>query len=595
LSDQNRAAIATLTFGHAGRPDVDRRDETADTHRDPISRTVPMTSRILSLLSAEAIEAFYRKGHWRNETIYDVALAHARSSPDRCAVRDRLRRVTFRRLVEAADAFAADLSQRGIRCGDRIALWMPDRIESVVALLACSRNGLVCCPSPHRNHTTAEVFALAERMRAAAFLYETGFGADADRSDIETELRGTGWHRHFYRLPPAEAVGTAFAGVVSSDTVGVSGPPPMTDPDRVIYLAFTSGSTGQPKGVMHSDNTLLVAPRAIARDWRIGADSVVYSLSPFSHNLGIGALLTALVGGAEFVVHDLHRRESLVDRLVETRTSYLVGVPTHAIDLLAEMRGRNLTKLGRVEGFRVSGAAAPPHVFAHLLRCGVVPQSGYGMTETNAHQYTLPDDDPSLIIGTCGRACAGYEIGIWDEDDPDVALPPGRTGVVGGRGACLMLGYFNDQIATESAFNAQGWFMTGDLGSIDENGYLRLTGRKKEVIIRGGHNINPARIEELAMKHEAVERAAAVAIADARLGERVCLAVKFRPGAKATAAEVLDSLAAVGLSKYEMPEFYLELLDIPLMSNGKIQKADIVAWIEEGRVAPVAVAATPSP
>jgi len=137
--------------------------------------------------------------------------------------------------------------------------------------------------------------------------------------------------------------------------------------------------------------------------------------------------------------------------------------------------------------------------------------------------------------------------------------------------------------------------MTGDLGWLDENGYLRLAGRKKEVIIRGGHNINPARIEELAMKHVAVERAAAVAIADARLGERVCLAVKFRPGAKATAAQLLYELADAGLSKYEMPEFYLELADIPLMSNGKMHKADIVKWIEEGRVAPVAVGARPTP
>jgi acyl-CoA synthetase len=196
-------------------------------------------------------------------------------------------------------------------------------------------------------------------------------------------------------------------------------------------------------------------------------------------------------------------------------------------------------------------------------------------------------------MGSCGRACAGYEIRIWDENDPDIALPPGATGLVGGRGASLMLGYFDDQLATESSFNAHGWFMTGDLGWIDDKGYLRLTGRKKEVIIRGGHNINPARIEELAMTHEDVERAAAIPVADARLGERVCLAIMFRPGAKATADQVLERLESAGLPTYEMPEFTLELDDIPLMSNGKIQKADIVKWIREGRVAPAAVGARP--
>jgi acyl-CoA synthetase len=214
------------------------------------------------------------------------------------------------------------------------------------------------------------------------------------------------------------------------------------------------------------------------------------------------------------------------------------------------------------------------------------------MTETNAHQYTRPDDDRSLIMGTCGRACTGYEVAIFDEDDPDIALPIGETGVVGGRGASLMLGYFDDQIATESAFNAEGWFLTGDLGRLDQNGYLRLTGRKKEVIIRGGHNINPARIEELALSLADVERAAAVPVEDARLGERVCLAVTLRPGAKGTADRVLDALAAAGLSRAEMPEFFLELDDIPLMSNGKIKKSDIVAWIRDGRVVPTAVAAS---
>src|SRR6266436_4755575 len=118
------------------------------------------------------------------------------------------------------------------------------------------------------------------------------------------------------------------------------------------------------------------------------------------------------------------------------------------------------------------------------MRYGVVPQSGYGMTETCSHQYTLPDDPPERIVNTCGRACR-----IWREDDPGTEAAPGE---IGGRGASLMLGYFDDQKATEAAFNAQGWFMTGDLGWIDEAGYLRVTGRKKDAIIRGGRNIHPA-------------------------------------------------------------------------------------------------------
>lgn len=543
-----------------------------------------MTTTVLSLLSAASLAKFHAAGHWRDETIYDLARAHGRRSPDRIAVRDHYRSLSYRELVAAADAFAADLAHRGVDQGQRVTLWMPTRIESVVALLACSRNGLVCCPSPHRNHTVAEVVRLMERMRTAALVHQTGFGADADRRDIADEIRHLGSLRHIHRLAP---VGPGAAGPFAGMLAGAAGvDPAKQDPDRVSYLAFTSGSTGEPKGVMHSDNTLLVTARAIAKDWRLDEGSVVYSLSPLSHNLGAGTLLTALVAGAEFVIHDLPRGESLVDRLVETGTTYLVGVPTHAIDLLAEMRGRSLTGLGSVKGFRISGAAAPGHVLEALLSYGIIPQSGYGMTETNAHQYTLPDDDPALITGTSGRACAGYELRIWDTDNPDVELPRGEVGQIGGRGASLMLGYFDDQIATESAFNAHGWFMTGDLGWLDENGYLRITGRKKEVIIRGGHNINPARIEELAMKHAAVGRAAAIALADARLGERVCLAVMPRAGATAGMEEILDHLDRAGLSKYEMPEFFLRLDDIPLMPNGKIHKRDLLNRVRNGEAAP---------
>ncbi len=222
---------------------------------------------------------------------------------------------------------------------------------------------------------------------------------------------------------------------------------------------------------------------------------------------------------------------------------------------------------------------------------GIVPQSGYGMTETNGHQYTMPGDDADLIAGSCGKACPGYEIRIFDEENPTQELPRGEIGLLAGRGASLMLGYYDDQAATESSFNADGWFMTGDLGWMDEAGYLRLTGRKKEVIIRGGHNINPARIEELAMKHAGIERAAALPIPDDRLGEKVCLAVMFKTAGGATAEEMLVHLADAGLSRYDMPEFWLELPDIPLMANGKIQKLDIARWIRDGSVTPVPIRA----
>jgi acyl-CoA synthetase len=250
------------------------------------------------------------------------------------------------------------------------------------------------------------------------------------------------------------------------------------------------------------------------------------------------------------------------------------------------MQRRGLKGLGRLTGFRISGSAVPSEAVAGLLAQGITPQTGYGMTESCSHQYTLPSDDPKRIIETSGKTCPGYELRIFKTDDPDTEAAPGEVGQMGGRGASLMLGYFDDQAATEDAFNASGWFMTGDLGSIDADGYLRIAGRSKDIIIRGGHNIHPAHIEELTTRHPAVQRAAAVPVKDARLGEKVCLVVAFRKGQSATPDELLTHLDAAGLSKFDMPEYFIRLDEIPLTPNGKMLKRAIVDWIKERKIVP---------
>jgi acyl-CoA synthetase len=557
--------------------------------------TKPLINTVLTLLSAERMAAFYQAGFWRDETIYMAARRHAQARPQAYAVRDRSRRLTYEELIAAADRLAAGLHAAGVRAGQRVGVWMSSRVETAIALLACSRNAYACCPSLHRDHTAKDVLALMQAVGATAFIGEAGYGADAARNDIFTLLGQVQTMRCVIRL---DAVGGE--GIDGFDqAIQAAGLPPAsvgdaggldaavdhsTDPDRLVYLAFTSGTTGAPKGVMHSDNTLQANARAIAKDWNFGFDSVLYTMSPLSHNLGLGALISALATGGELVVHDLPRGASVLDRLLETGSTFLFGVPTHAIDLLAELKARGLDKVGALQGFRISGAAAPQEVVADLLRYGVMPQSGYGMTEACSHHYTLPGDTPRRIIETSGRACASYEVKIWSADDPDVELPIGETGQIGGRGASLMLGYFDNQKATEASFNSHGWFMTGDMGRLDADGYLVITGRKKDLIIRGGHNIYPARIENLAMQHPAVARAAVLPVPDARMGEKVCLAVTLRPGSSASADDLLQHLDASGLSRYDMPEYYIELDNIPLTASGKIFKRDLVEDVKAGRM-----------
>jgi acyl-CoA synthetase (AMP-forming)/AMP-acid ligase II len=537
---------------------------------------------LLTLLSAPTIAAYTAAGYWGDDTIYDLVARRAREIPQASAVRDRHRRLSYAELGAAADRLAACLAGHAVRPGERVAVWLPSRVETAITLVACSRNGYVCCPSLHGAHTVAEITALLDRVRAAALIAQPDYGGDADRHDVFAALAGREFLRCVLRVGSADAAPFADLPGPRRETKA------QWDANQVMYLPFTSGTTGEPKCVMHSNNTLIATARQMVRDWGLQR-AVLYTLSPLSHNLGLGALITALAGAGELVVHDLPRGESLLNRLEETGAEFLFGVPTHAIDLLREMGARGVRRVGKVRGFRISGAAAPVPAVAELMQYGIAPQSGYGMTEACSHHYTLPDDPPQRIAETCGRACAGYEIRIWREDDPDSEVAPGEIGEIGGRGASLMLGYFDDQQATEAAFNAEGWFMTGDLGWLDDSGYLHLTGRKKDVIIRGGRNIHPARIEMLALRHDAIERAAAFPVADARLGERVCLAVVLRANKRAEPKAILEHLAASGLSRHDMPEFILPLSEMPLTASGKLLKRELVRRVAEGRMRPLPV------
>lgn len=533
------------------------------------------------------LQKFYASGYWRDETLYDLAAAHAGTTSNKIAVRDSHRSLSFRELVDLADRIAADLLTAGLRAGDRVAAWMSSRVEIAPLLLACSREGFVLCPSLHRNHTVEDIVALVERSNARAIFVEEGYGADTDRQDIFARLTALDHVRKLVRLKPAAET----AGAISTTLASASGAStaPAGRADDIVYLAFTSGTTGEPKGVLHSNNTLLANARAIAADWNFDQQSVTYTLSPMSHNLGFGALVLTILVGGEIVLHDLPRGASFLARLRETGATFIFGVPAHAADLLKEIDLADRADLERLKGFRISGGAVPPSVVERLLAHGITPQSGYGMTEACSHHYTLPTDDPETIINTSGKVCGGYELNIFSTDDPDAPVPVSEIGQIGGRGGSLMLGYFDDQASTENAFNTQGWFMTGDLGRMDANGYLQITGRIKDIIIRGGHNIHPARIELLTMRHAAVEWAAAVPVKDERLGERVCIAVVPKANAKVDPEALLTHLDDQGLSKYDMPEFFLQVNEIPLSANGKVLKRALLPLIADGTLSPFAV------
>lgn len=541
---------------------------------------------VLTLHDPELAAGFKKAGIWRDETLYSLLARHAAERPGSHALRDGYRRLTWRQLLDWVDSVAEDLQEAGVRRGQRVSIWLPNRVEATVIFLACSRNGYVCNPSLHQNYTVAEIAELLERVNCAALFAQTGYGADADRADVFTAARNMPSMKRVYRL---EAPGGRWSGADHDFPATAPRrpvrPAPVYNADKVVYLAFTSGTTGKPKGVMHSDNTLLANGRAMVADWNHGTGTVLLSLSPQSHHISTVALEQMLVAGCEMILNDPPAGMKPLDWIIETGATYIMGVPTHAMDILAEMRRRGLSRMGNVSVFYMAGAPIPQETARSFLSIGITPQNVYGMTENGSHQYTRPTDSVETITATCGNALHGYEVRLWNPENPDIPAVPGEVGEIGGRGGVLMLGYYDNQIATETSFNKEGWFMSGDLGRMDEHGNLAIVGRKKDLIIRGGHNIHPSRVEDLALKHPSILTAAAIPVADPRLGEKVCL-VMMVEGKAPTGPEILVHLHNVGLSKFDMPEFIAVVSQFPLTASGKVLKRSLVEMVKSGAIVP---------
>ena len=541
-------------------------------------------ARILTLHDPAEARRYYESGLWRADTLYGLAARWAAERDDAPALRDPSRRLNWRQLVAEADVVAAALHGAGLTSGDRVSVFMRNRVEAVIVFLACSRNGYVFNTSLHATYTPEEVATWLEQVSSRALFGEVGHGAGADRADIFALSVALPSMRAVFALTPGSE---PPVGCRSFPDLAAEQCPVSNDPDQVVYLAFTSGTSGSPKGVMHSDNSLLANARAMVADWGHGHDTVLLTLSQMSHHIGTVALTQSLVGGFELVLSDPAAGIDPIDWIEQTGANYVMGVPTHAMDLLAALELRGADKLGQVKTFYLAGAPIPRATAQSLLSKGITPQNVYGMTENGSHQYTRRTDPVEAIIGTCGKACDAYTVKLFRQDDRDTETEDGETGEIGGMGAMRMLGYFGNQMATEASFNAGGWFMSGDLGRFNGSGNLEIVGRSKDMIIRGGHNIHPARIEDLALRHPEVSKAAAVAVPDARLGERVCLVLVVSGAIDGEA--MLSHLGAAGLSKYDMPEYLLLTDQLPLGPTGKILKRELGAWIGSGRLVPVPI------
>ncbi len=509
---------------------------------------------------------YYARDLWQNDTFYSLMAAQAADRPEAVALRDGRVTLDWMSLKARVDAMADSLSDAGIYAGDRISIWMSNRAEAVITFLACSREGIACNPSLHQSYTCGEIVDLLTELRARAVVTEEGWGADRATRDFNAMAKELPFLKRIYTPEnfPRHITGQGKA--------------PHANPDSVVYLAFTSGTTGKPKCVMHSCNTLLANARDLATDWKLTQDTRILTLSPLSHHIAWVAVAQWLVCGGQLITNDAPKGTSPLDWIIETGATYVLGVPTHAMDILAAQKKAGLDRIGNVEIFYMAGSPIPEVVAEAFVNQGIAPQNIYGMTECSSHQYTHPSDSKDVWIKTCGRGGPAYEVKIWNPENPDQEMPLGQSGNIGGRGAAMMLGYYANQAATEGTFNRHGYLLSGDLGSFDERGNLRIEGRIKDLIIRGGHNIYPAQIESHALTHQGVQKAAAFGVPDDRLGEKVCLAII----GDLSAEDMLAHLAADGLSKYDMPEWYAAVDSLPLTASGKILKRELTEMVKRG-------------
>jgi acyl-CoA synthetase (AMP-forming)/AMP-acid ligase II len=546
---------------------------------------------ILTTYRREDFERHYAAGHWRAETLPAVLARHAARRPDRLALDDGVTRYTYRELRDAVDAFAARLAALGLDRESVLAIQLPNCAEFVVAALAAARVEAVMSPIP-MGTGLREVAELLERCGAEGYV-------------APAAVRGAPGGDHARAVQAAAGCLRAVL-VAGPDDPGPgllpfrdpAGPPAPAataaldaryrpSPDAVLDLMYTSGTTGRPKGILNTTNSKLAGLRGFLAETGLGADDVWAVLPPMAHNAGwlYSYLAAFLPGATAHLLRDWSPAAAL-RLLAERGCTAAFMVPTQARDLLdADPGGGRRPGRLRLVGI---GAAETPAALKQGMRdtWGCTPVAMYGMTECQANLFTRPGDPWEAILETVGRACPGMEVAVFD---PGRArrLPDGEVGEIATRGAGLFAGYHDDQRATSAAFNKDGWFFSGDLGSV-RDGYVTLHGRAKDVIIRGGHNVVPEAVEAQLAGHPAVADVSVVGVPDERLGERACACVIPRGPAPDLEA-LVAYLRERGVGPLLWPEFLLVVEAFPRTPLGKVQRgrlrAEAIEALRSGRLA----------
>jgi len=493
---------------------------------------------------------------------------------ERPAIVDGGATLTYEALHEQARAFGAALVTVGVQAGDRVAIWAPNSARWIIAFLGISEAGATLVPVNTR-FKAAEATEVLDRSRARVLVTVTDFldtdyvtmlrEAGADLPALETIVVADG---------PERPGTTPWSQFLSNPTPGARAEvkrraAAVTDRDPSDIL-FTSGTTGRPKGVVQTH----AGTMGVARDWAamtaLGEQDRYLMINPYFHMFGLKAGILASVSvGATMLPVPVFDVDEVLARIAEERVTVLPGAPTLYQSILerADTDRHDLSSL-RVA---VTGAAdIPVDLMSRVI--DELPfelvMAGYGLTEGGTACATEPGDTPEIVATTVGRPRPGFELRIVDGGDRDLSGEPGEILL---RGATVMSHYLDDPEATAEALSSDGWLRTGDVGTLDVDGRLRIVGRAKDMFIVGGFNAYPAEIENTLLCHPGIQQAAVIGIADERLGEVGMAFVVATPGVQVQPDEVM-SWSRDQMANYKVPRRVEVVSALPRNATGKVEK-----------------------
>ncbi len=510
------------------------------------------------------------RGIWPDRVITDYFDRWIAEKPEATAIigyRDENgtpAQLSWRELARATAAIARGLAAHGVGRGDVVSFQLPNWWQFVAVHLACVRIGAVSNPLMpiFRHRELSFMIAHAESKVLIAPARFRGFDHGELALRLQRELPAL---KHVF-LIDGEGQHSFETELLGAQTVPID-PGAGMGPNDEVQLLYTSGTTGEPKGVLHTSNTLIGTTLAFAQRMQLGAQDVIFMPSPLAHQIGFEyGLLVSVLCGAPLLLMDVWSPARAVDLMEKHRATYMFAATPFLADL-AGFPGIEHRALDAFRLFVASGAPIPPVlVRAAQQKLQAIIVAGWGMTECGI--LTTTPLSGHKVHESDGYPLPGEEVRIVDEQGREVLRE--QEGTLKFRGAALFVGYLKRPQLYD--VDADGWFDTGDIARMDLEGYIRICGRKKDIIIRGGENIPVVQIESAIYKMSGVAEVAIVAMPDERLSERACAFVVLCPGRRMTIKDVRDFLAEEGIAKPFWPERLQIVEQMPRTPTGKIQK-----------------------